>query len=118
MSYTNPHRILQRARAANTQSETVWVIATAGLLGASILASLTSTTFAPAGCDPAPISHHFVTAAGYLVLFGGGSALAGLVAGRGVRWWFLGLVLLSPVALLALLGAALHTPAGCPGPFS
>jgi hypothetical protein len=72
----------------------------------------------PAGCDSPPLAGHFVTAAGYLALFGCGSALGGLLFGRGVRWWFLGLVVLSPVALISLLGGALHTPAGCPGPFS
>ena len=103
-----------------------WLLATAGVLVFSLVASWLASSIPLVFDGPhlACVYHTDGLAAdlakvGFFAgLAAGLSSLYGLLAAWGWRWWFLPLLIVSPVAMIVGLFATFYYPPGCPGPFS
>ena len=102
-----------------------WLLITAGLLVGSLLAAWWASSIPPVPIGHAVCADHPSRLASVLVKVGvwtavaaGVSAAAGLFGAWGWRWFFVPLLVGSPILVLIAGFSTFSIPPGCPGPFS
>jgi hypothetical protein len=103
-----------------------WLLITAALLALSLLLAQWASSIPPVYQGPhVNCSYHLdrladdVSKVAFFMALGAGvSAFAGVFGGWGWRWWFLLLLLASPVVALVAGLSTFYFPPSCPGPFS